>query len=394
MKKHHKDNPQKLKYGLNITKAKPAQQLQQKSSVFQDETFSSGPNLISKNTSTSKLQTTNSGAANKKPRLENENNVDPSIYAYDEVYDAIKDAQAQSATPSSFSHSNESSNKDGHNGEKPKPRYIQNLINSASVRKIDLLKAKERKVQKEREAEGDQFAHLEKFVTSAYKEHLDSLNLFDEEGNAAASAPGSELDNSKKSFVDFFSNESNALVDTAKDAVRSENIRLDYREPKPHLDLDSKHGYQDDTSATKTARDTDSPGAQTKVLSTTTDPSLLLNDDNQVVDKRQLLKAGLNITAKPSSKSRAPHSRSHPSSYSSSSASSYSSSYRRSTHHDRNSDVRNERPTSPGVSSGSAHDKKDQSKEHLLTQGLTSTSLTTDKVESARLRYLQRKKKA
>ena len=49
-----------------------------------------------------------------------------------------------------------------------KPRYIDDLLKAAELRKRDYILAQERKVQREREAEGDEFEDKEKFVTSAY----------------------------------------------------------------------------------------------------------------------------------------------------------------------------------------------------------------------------------
>merc|ERR1712241_468911 len=40
---------------------------------------------------------------------------------------------------------------------------------------------KERKVQKEREAEGDEFADKEKFVTSAYRKKMEEMQKLEEE---------------------------------------------------------------------------------------------------------------------------------------------------------------------------------------------------------------------
>ena len=46
---------------------------------------------------------------------------------------------------------------------------MDKLLHSAEVRKRDFLIAQERKYQKERMTEGDEFAGKEKFVTNAYK---------------------------------------------------------------------------------------------------------------------------------------------------------------------------------------------------------------------------------
>ncbi|KAJ1963698.1 hypothetical protein H4R35_007219 [Dimargaris xerosporica] len=80
---------------------------------------------------------------------------DPSIYAYDEVYDSMKAAEKRARAAL-----------DPH-GKSRQPRYINNLLKVAEARRNEQTLIKERKIQREREAEGDQFADKETFVTSA-----------------------------------------------------------------------------------------------------------------------------------------------------------------------------------------------------------------------------------
>lgn len=61
------------------------------------------------------------------------------------------------------------------------PRYIQNLLVQAEKRKIEYERRNERLIQKEREAEGDQFKDKEAFVTASYKAKLEELRKLDEE---------------------------------------------------------------------------------------------------------------------------------------------------------------------------------------------------------------------
>lgn len=62
-----------------------------------------------------------------------------------------------------------------------KPRYIQKLLVQAEKRKIEYERRNERLIQKEREAEGDQFRDKEAFVTASYKTKLEELKKMDEE---------------------------------------------------------------------------------------------------------------------------------------------------------------------------------------------------------------------
>ncbi len=44
---------------------------------------------------------------------------------------------------------------------------MEALMKSAEIRKKDLLRAEEKMIQREREAEGDEFKDKDKFITSA-----------------------------------------------------------------------------------------------------------------------------------------------------------------------------------------------------------------------------------
>ena len=68
--------------------------------------------------------------------------------------------------------------------EPPKSRYINNLKQSARVREINSQRVFDRRLLKEREAEGGQFDDKEKFITSAYKMKLDMQRKWDYEVNS------------------------------------------------------------------------------------------------------------------------------------------------------------------------------------------------------------------
>merc|ERR1711990_1208655 len=53
-----------------------------------------------------------------------------------------------------------------------KPKYMMQLLKTAEKRQQLHERRIERKVQKERDAEGDEFADKEKFVTAAYKQKM------------------------------------------------------------------------------------------------------------------------------------------------------------------------------------------------------------------------------
>ncbi|XP_075296162.1 nuclear speckle splicing regulatory protein 1 isoform X1 [Opisthocomus hoazin] len=85
---------------------------------------------------------------------------DATVYEYDSIYDEMQQKKKEV-------NARVLSGKDD-----KKPRYIQNIIKAAEIRKKEQEKRMERKIQKEREMEGGEFAHKEAFVTSAYKKKL------------------------------------------------------------------------------------------------------------------------------------------------------------------------------------------------------------------------------
>uniref|UniRef100_A0A2L2YH64 Nuclear speckle splicing regulatory protein 1 n=1 Tax=Parasteatoda tepidariorum TaxID=114398 RepID=A0A2L2YH64_PARTP len=82
--------------------------------------------------------------------------IDPSIYEYDSIYDDMKAEKAAEVAPKVQKSS----------------RYIDHLLKAADKRKKEYERRVEKKVQVEREKEGDQFKDKEMFVTAAYKKKV------------------------------------------------------------------------------------------------------------------------------------------------------------------------------------------------------------------------------
>ncbi|CAM5104406.1 unnamed protein product [Natator depressus] len=85
---------------------------------------------------------------------------DSTVYEYDSIYDEMQQQKKES-------NAKVLSGKDD-----KKPKYIQNILKAAEVRKQEQEKRMEKKIQKEREMEGGEFDDKEAFVTSAYKKKL------------------------------------------------------------------------------------------------------------------------------------------------------------------------------------------------------------------------------
>ena len=64
--------------------------------------------------------------------------------------------------------------------EEKKPRYFNALQKAAETRDRDRQIAEEKRLKREREAEGDEFVDKEEFVTEAYKKQQEENRLLEE----------------------------------------------------------------------------------------------------------------------------------------------------------------------------------------------------------------------
>ncbi|XP_074643696.1 uncharacterized protein LOC141900611 [Tubulanus polymorphus] len=159
------------KYGL-ILKKKPSSSatvksvnnpfLQNRLAAFQDDSDEEeGKNKVE-----SAIKKESSKSLFKKQtqlQIEKALSEDPSVYEYDNVYDDMK-SQKQKNDP-----------KLKEKKAERKPKYITGLLKMAESRKKEDERRLERKIQKERDAEGNEFADKEEFVTSAYKKKLEDM---------------------------------------------------------------------------------------------------------------------------------------------------------------------------------------------------------------------------
>lgn len=199
--------------------------------------------------------------------------IDASIYDYDGVYDSI--AAARSSSKKSTTSSTEPSG----------PKYMTSLLASASQREKDRLRAKDRLLQREREAEGDEFADKEAFVTEAYKKQQEEVRKAEaEEARREAEAEEKRKRSGLSGMGAFYKN----ILDR-DEKVHEEVIRAaqDAQSGNPNAIPSSANTRSETTTEASIAADLNAKGA-----------NIILNDDGQVVDKRQLLTAGLNVKPK------------------------------------------------------------------------------------------------
>jgi coiled-coil domain-containing protein 55 len=191
--------------------------------------------------------------------------VDPSIYDYDAAYDAIHARDAAKKAAARIE------------AEERKAKYMDNLLASAEIRKKDLLRAKDKQLQREREAEGDKFADKEKFVTGAYKQQQEEVRL-------------AEIEEKKRQEEEEKKKKKMGMQGFYRTVMEQQEQR--YQEAVAATAKAEKTGIVIETEKEKTDAEI---AAEMKARGT----DVLLNDDGKIVDKRQLLSAGLNIIKKP-----------------------------------------------------------------------------------------------
>ncbi|KAK6341298.1 hypothetical protein TWF696_008377 [Orbilia brochopaga] len=210
------------------------------------------------------------------PAPQDEPGEDPSIYDYDTAWDNMKAAEDRRKAAVNDT-------------EDRKPKYMDNLLASAKVRERDRLRAKDRMLQKEREQEGDEFGDKEKFVTGAYKKQQEEMRRLEAEERLRQE----RMDKASGGISGFYRN---MLNDTERQ--HEELVKATEKKPDEPSFLMTRPGEEEeDTSKRKMKERSDAEIAAE--LNKRAAGSVDVNDEGQVVDKRQLLGAGLNIKPKP-----------------------------------------------------------------------------------------------
>ena len=198
--------------------------------------------------------------------------LDSSIFDYDSFHDAktsVTEAKKATARQDAIDR---------------KPKYINNLLDAAAKRKQDQLIAREKLLQKEREAEGDEFADKEKFVTGAYKEQQEEARRLEEEEKKKAD----DEERRKRQLGGGMQGFYRGMMDQQE------------RQHQEALEAATKMEQEaGEKPATETKQKTDAEIAadlQAKGV------NVHLNEEGQITDKRELLSAGLNVA--PSGKSK------------------------------------------------------------------------------------------
>lgn len=217
--------------------------------------------------------------------------LDPNIYDYDAIYDTLKPQKNITAED-----------------KERKPKYMGNLLAAAALRKRDAAIAEEKKLAREREAEGEEFADKEKFVTFAYKKQQEENRRLEEEERLREEADvkknkGAGMTSFFKSVLEKGEQKHAQIMKAAEERSKAGPGGGGGDDPK---DAEEEHPKTEAELA--------------KEINDKRAGAIVLNDEGQVVDKRQLLKGGLNILPKPKphpSPSTSSHNNHHSSSSSS-----------------------------------------------------------------------------
>lgn len=230
--------------------------------------------------------------------------IDAAVFDYDGVYEDMKAAERKLEDA-----------RKAEDADK-KPRFIESAIAAAQTRKLDRLRAEEKMLARERDAEGDEFADKETFVTEAYKKQMEEVRKAEEEEAAregeyrataidadAADAlkrsnKGPGLTSLYKSMLD----EQAAKHEAAVSATQSKpaiGTSLAIRPPTKDDTFDDEEEF--DPLLAREAKSSASAGYKvgSSGINSATGKEMEINDEGEVVDKRSLLKAGLNIVKKP-----------------------------------------------------------------------------------------------
>ena len=209
-----------------------------------------------------------SGALASRKNAEAATDLDSNVYEYDAVYESLKPQK-----------------KPTEEDKERRPKYMQGLMKAAEVRKRDALIAEEKKIAREREDEGKEFEGKEKFVTEAYKKQQEDNKRIEEEERRREEKEAKENQGGGMSsfYRKLLNKDEERHADVMKAAEQSATHDTIQRDD---ADGDKSSGGKDKSQA-DFVKELKDKGAEVAV-----------NEDGQVVDKRQLLRGGLNVGSK------------------------------------------------------------------------------------------------
>ncbi|KAF8654141.1 hypothetical protein AX16_003671 [Volvariella volvacea WC 439] len=210
-----------------------------------------------------------------KKKMDAELKVDSTVYEYDEVWDKMQEAKLRQKEAKEL------------DSKLRKPKYIEGLLASAATRKLDHLRAEEKMMQREREAEGDQFKDKEAFVTQAYKDQMAAVRKAEEEERQREEMQKKDGQRSI-GLTQLYRQMLEESEQQHEATVAATQKRVIGPQPAPN---------EQNLTITKPANYTPLPDAELARRAQEEGKNVELNDEGQIVDKRELLSAGLNLSA-------------------------------------------------------------------------------------------------
>lgn len=280
---------------------------------------------------------------------------DPSVFDYDAHFgttsSAAADARKRTAARAE--------------AETRTPKYVQNMASAAAIREKDQLRAKDKVLQQERAAEGDEFAGKEQFVTAAYKEQQAAARRAEDE-EAKREEAEAKSGKAMQNFWRGMMKEDDQRYE--KEAVNSSGV-------SQPIDTDPQQNAEQE--ATERAKVLNAKGANIEI-----------NADGQVADKRQLLAAGLNVVSKAIPAASSPGDDAHSLKMPSSS---------RSAEHRASKEAmrkRQSRMLADQLGAAQKRRAEEEAEELSKRERAAKSQKTKEEVSSARERFLARKKEA
>ncbi|KAF8609883.1 hypothetical protein BDV93DRAFT_549752 [Ceratobasidium sp. AG-I] len=224
-------------------------------------------------------------------KMDAELKVDQTVFQYDEVWDGMKMAEAKSKAVKED------------NPEDRQAKYMKNLLDSAARRKLDHLRAEEKMMQREREAEGDEFADKDKFVTQAYKDQMAEVRRAEAEEKAKEEAERQKSKGLGGGMTHFYKQLLDDAAKTHEAAVAATADPSPKATPAPGSTAPGKIGpagpnltiTRPPRNAPRPLEVAPSPAAVLQPKAPEGADGVEINDSNEIVDKRELLSAGLNL---------------------------------------------------------------------------------------------------
>ncbi|KAH8894810.1 hypothetical protein GQ53DRAFT_744218 [Thozetella sp. PMI_491] len=187
---------------------------------------------------------------------------DAAIYDYDGVYDSFK-----------------ASKKQVQEDVEKRPKYFDSLQKAADLRERDRQIAEDRRLKREREAEGDEFADKEKFVTEAYRKQQEENRRLEAEEKRREEEEAKK--NKGRGMFDFLKQTLERQEEEHAEKIRAAEEAAVAGPSK------KDEGVEKEKTDTELAREINEKGGR-----------VTINEDGEVVDKRELLAGGLNVGAK------------------------------------------------------------------------------------------------